>query len=450
MNRTNSEISASEQAVTEDLTASIMCLTERLHMSEATLCAIGEIAEFGIFITDSAGCATYINRALLEMLGQTADEAVNGWHEAIHPDDRERVLREWAECTRAATVYRSRLKILGSIGNIIVDVVAAPIHDVHGAICRFAGTVQDVTNQLRVKEAEDARRKTERQYRQIVDTAQEGVWLRDADGLTNFVNQRLCDMLGYTADEMMGRPVYDFMDAEARAEAERRFARRRKGESQQHDVRYKHKNGADVWTIVSASPVYDDDGVFIGALGVITDITERKRKEETVLWQAHHDALTGLPNRRLLEDRLHQILVISERQPLHVAVLFIDLDRFKLVNDSLGHDCGDLLLKTVAQRISGCLRAEDTIARMGGDEFCVLVPGIEHPKMVAKVALKILVALAQPIDLGVHEFTVGGSIGVSLHPTDGNDVASLIKNADIAMYRAKEQGGGAYCLFQQS
>jgi PAS domain S-box-containing protein len=148
----------------------------------------------------------------------------------------------------------------------------------------MVGTVQDITEQLDIvgEHAGQALRRSEQRYRQMLDTAQEGVWLRDANARTIFVNRRMSDMLGYTAEEMMGRPVSDFMDAEARAEAERRFARRRSGECQQHDVRYKHKDGSDVWTIVSASPIYDDDGEFAGVFGMITDITERKRQEETV------------------------------------------------------------------------------------------------------------------------------------------------------------------------
>jgi diguanylate cyclase (GGDEF)-like protein/PAS domain S-box-containing protein len=316
-------------------------------------------------------------------------------------------------------------------------------------------------------------------YRQMIDTAQEGVWLRDAYGCTTFVNPRMCDMLGYTPDEMMGRPVYDFIgsaaeagdaaarhlsgvhtpetlsfrvpaapgDSDARAEAEARFAQRKEGVCQQHDVRYKHKNGSDVWTIVSASPIYNDDGVFVGALGMITDITERKRHEEIIWRQAYYDTLTGLANRSLLEDRLQQLLIPRD---MCVAVMFIDLDRFKQVNDTLGHDFGDRLLNVVAGRLAGSLRADDTIARMGGDEFAALLPGIDHREAVEDVARTLLEVLAQPIEIDSREVSIAASIGISLFPTDGHDVQTLLKHADVAMYRAKEQGGNECCLFNQS
>ena len=418
---------------------------------DATLQAIGDIAPLGIFVNDRNGVPLYVNAALLEIIGQSGRQAVSRWPESIALEDRERVKQEWADCVASGQTHRGCRRIVKPDGEeIVAEIVSAPVLDWHGRVTRVTGTVQNITAQRRAAEAELALRRSEQRYRLMVDTAQEGVWLRDANALTVFVNRRMCEMLGYTADEMIGKPVYDFMSPDARADAERRFARRQKGESQQHDVCYKHKNGADVWTIVSGSPMYDDDGEFIGAMGMVTNITERKRQEETIRWQAFHDELTGLPNRSLLEERLGQLIAVSERQNLHVAVMFIDLDRFKQVNDSLGHDFGDRLLKIVADRIAGCLRQEDTIARMGGDEFTALLPGIENEEAVFAVAGKILAVLADPVDLGEHEVYVSGSIGVSLHPVDGNDVQSLLKHADVAMYRSKEQGGNACCLYTPS
>jgi diguanylate cyclase (GGDEF)-like protein/PAS domain S-box-containing protein len=432
-------------------TGLIAHLSDALQRSEATLRAIGDIAPIGIFVNDVSGRPRYVSPAVSDLLDRSEKQAAECWQEAFHPDDRERLRAEWAECLRTGHLSRSRLRFVKRSGEVVFfDIVAAPVFDRHGHVSGVAGTIENIMPPERTAEAEHALRRSEQRYRQIIDTAREGVWLRDAEARTVFVNRRMCEMLGYTADEMLGRPVYDFMDADARAEAERRFALRKKGECQQHDVRYKHKDGSDVWAIVSASPVYDDDGVFIGGLGMITDITERKRHEETIQWQAYHDPLTGLPNRSLLEELLQQFLVLSGRQDFHVAVMYIDLDRFKQVNDTLGHDFGDRLLQVVAGRIAGCLRTEDTIARMGGDEFAALLPGIGHPEAVATVAQKLLEVLARPIVLAGQEVFIAGSIGVSLHPSDGNDVQSLLKHADVAMYQAKEQGGNGYCLFSQS
>lgn len=287
------------------------------------------------------------------------------------------------------------------------------------------------------------------QYRQIVDTAQEGIWLRDANGHTTYVNRRMAEMLGFTPDEMLGRPVYDFMDADAQADAEMRFARRRRGECQQHDVRYRHKDGRDVWTIVSASPLYNDAGAFDGVLGMVTNITERKRQEESMTWLARHDPLTELPNRALFEERLQHLIAMATVQDSSAAVMFIDLNQFKHVNDTLGHAIGDQLLRIVAARIVGCLRAEDTVARVGGDEFTVMLPGVRSPEDAANVADKILATLAMPIIIDGRKLYTSGSIGISMAPTDGLDVHSVLKHADVAMYQAKERGGG-HCMFTQS
>jgi len=411
--------------------------------------AVGEIASIGIFLMDVAGRVTYFNSVIGELLGVTLDDA-DTWPDRLYVDDRDRVLREWAECLATASVFRSCHRFVKKDAEIVwAEVVASPIVDAAGNVTGMAGTLTDVTNQLQSAAVHKGLVESDQRYHQMLETAQEGVWLRDENARTTFVNRRMTEMLGYTAEEMMGRPVYDFMDADARAEAERRFARRQKGQSQQHDVRYKHKDGSDVWTIVSASPIYNDDGAFAGVFGMITDITERKQQEEMVWRQAYHDNLTGLPNRSLFEDRLNQLIRMADRQTGRVGVMFLDLDRFKQINDTLGHKVGDELLKIVAERISSCLRAGDTVARMGGDEFTAILPGIDHPQDTVKVAQKVLEALKQPMRIAGQVLYTAGSIGISIHPDDGADVDTLLDSADIAMYRAKEHGMG-YCLFMPS
>jgi diguanylate cyclase (GGDEF)-like protein/PAS domain S-box-containing protein len=177
------------------------------------------------------------------------------------------------------------------------------------------------------------------------------------------------------------------------------------------------------------------------------EIAERRQAEDRVMHLANHDALTGLPNRRLLIDRLGQALALAHRDRQHVAVLFMDLDRFKTINDSLGHMIGDALLQTVARRLSGALREGDTVSRLGGDEFVVVLPNLDHPKAAEKVALKLIEALAPPIELGGHELRVSASIGISLFPEDGNDTETLLRNADSAMYHAKDMGRNNYQFF---
>ena len=176
-------------------------------------------------------------------------------------------------------------------------------------------------------------------------------------------------------------------------------------------------------------------------------MTERKRAEEQIKELAYHDALTGLPNRLLFNDRLSVAVAQAHRSASRLAILFLDLDRFKVINDSLGHSLGDRLLQEVAERLQAGVRQGDTVARLGGDEFILLLPGIGRAEDAAKVAEKILETLKFPVRLEDRELFVTASIGISLYPEDGFDVESLIKNADTAMYRAKEQGRDNFQLY---
>jgi diguanylate cyclase (GGDEF)-like protein len=194
------------------------------------------------------------------------------------------------------------------------------------------------------------------------------------------------------------------------------------------------------WYSVSGEPVFDAAGDFAGYRGVGRDISDRKRAEHELERLAHYDKLTGLPNRAMLQDRLAQALLRAQRSETLVAVLFLDLDRFKEVNDSLGHAVGDALLHEVAKRIGSCLRSTDTVARLGGDEFTVLVEGVRRVEEIERVAGKILAAVARPLRIGAHELAVSTSIGATVYPLDDQDQDTLLKNADMAMYHAKQEG----------
>jgi two-component system NtrC family sensor kinase len=170
------------------------------------------------------------------------------------------------------------------------------------------------------------------------------------------------------------------------------------------------------------------------------DITDRKEMQEKVWRQANFDLLTGIPNRLLFQDRLQQVILQARREQFNVALMYIDLDRFKEVNDLLGHEAGDDLLRQAAQRLAGVLRATDTLARVGGDEFTVIMPRAADRPAAGRVAARILQVLAEPFVLQGGEGRVGGSIGIAIFPQDGSDIPTLIRNADAAMYRAKEAG----------
>ena len=195
------------------------------------------------------------------------------------------------------------------------------------------------------------------------------------------------------------------------------------------------------WVSEKAQAVRNEAGAIIALEGIIDDITDRKRFEERLSFLAQYDVLTGLPNRALFYDRLRQAVVRARREQAMVGLMFLDLDRFKQINDTLGHAAGDRVLKVVADRLKGFLREVDTIARLGGDEFTVIIEGVSDPVQLSGVAEKIRSALSEPVDLNGRDMSVSASIGITLYPRDGEDIEQLIKNADIAMYHAKHRGG---------
>jgi diguanylate cyclase (GGDEF)-like protein/PAS domain S-box-containing protein len=195
------------------------------------------------------------------------------------------------------------------------------------------------------------------------------------------------------------------------------------------------------------TPLVDPGGRIVGFASLVQDVTERLNTERTIHYMAHHDALTGLPNRRLMQDRLNQAIMQARRKQRYVAVLFLDLDRFKLLNDTLGHDTGDYILKDVARRLTTCVREVDTVSREGGDEFVVILPDLERPENARIVADKILREFSRPVEIGGQEIHITTSIGISHYPNDATDVNHLLKHADSAMYQAKDSGRNTVRFF---
>jgi diguanylate cyclase (GGDEF)-like protein/PAS domain S-box-containing protein len=211
----------------------------------------------------------------------------------------------------------------------------------------------------------------------------------------------------------------------------------------------RRKDGITVWTETKFSFIRDKDQRLVGILGVMRDITERKRMEQQINYMATHDTLTGLPNRLMFSQLLNQVIRSAQRHGKQLAVLFIDLDRFKIINDSLGHEAGDQLLKKIAKRFKRSLRVVDVVGRLGGDEFVIFIEEVEEFRQVEIVAQKLLSSAIKPMVLQGQECRVTASIGISIYPRDGEDEQSLIKNADIAMYFAKEEGKNNYQFYSK-
>lgn len=281
-------------------------------------------------------------------------------------------------------------------------------------------------------------------HHRALEASRNGVLIVDIQQPDNpivYVNPAFEKITGYTTQEVLGRNPR-FLYGKDPEQPELAGIHAALGQRHEGSVvlRNFRKDGSLFWNDLYIAPVRNEAGQITHYVGIINDITDHRRYEEQLERQANHDELTGLPNRNLMQDRLHQAIVQAERDAGTVAVLFLDLDQFKVINDSLGHRVGDMLLKVMAQRLEGCLREGDTVARYGGDEFIIILPDLTRLQDVTLVAERILAAASQPVEVEEHDLQVTISIGASLYPYDGKDVDTLLKNADAAMYRAKALG----------
>ncbi|MDQ5880882.1 MAG: hypothetical protein QG616_712 [Pseudomonadota bacterium] len=284
----------------------------------------------------------------------------------------------------------------------------------------------------------------------VISRSGEGIMIADAGGLIIEVNTAFEKITGYTREEALGRNP-NFL-ASGRQDAEfYRLMWHTLNESNfwQGEIWNRRKNGEVFPEWLSLSAIRDDADKITHYVGTFSDVTEARAREARIQHMAHHDFLTGLPNRFLLVDRFSQVAASAQRNDTRFALLFMDLDRFKNVNDTLGHTVGDQLLCDVARRLSQAVRTTDTVSRQGGDEFIVLLGEIESPEAAAQVARKLTQVLSEPCQLGGHQITVTPSIGIAVSPEDGSDLDSLLKHADLAMYDAKQQGRNNYQFFRR-
>jgi diguanylate cyclase (GGDEF)-like protein/PAS domain S-box-containing protein len=395
-------------------------------------------------MVDPDGTLRYASPAFGRMLGYDPEEVVGKMNvlDHVHPDDLPHVLEETEKALSAGGIatnkaeYRFRHKDgswrwVESAGTYLLD-------DPH-----VKGVVVQTRDITERKRTEESLREAEERFRRSFDDAAIGMALVGTDGRFLRTNRSLCDMLGYREVELLGKTFQDIThpdDLDADLDQVRRML---DGEirTYQMEKRYFHKEGQVVWVLLSVSLVHDEEGEPLYFVSQIQDISERKVLEERLQHRAFHDSLTDLPNRQLFMDRLGQALRRTRRRHKRVAVLFMDLDGFKVVNDSLGHQVGDLLLTVVAQRLRRCLRPEDTLARFGGDEFVVLIEGLDDPAQAVQVAERITEEVRRPFILEGRDLYMIASIGISLGDARTHDPDALLREADTAMYRAKDEGG---------
>ncbi len=364
------------------------------------------------------------------------DVTIENCRPLIHPGDLKRVEREVTECRQSDKPFRIEHRIVLPSG--LTRTVAARgqmVRDCNGRTTSMFGTLQDITE---AKIAETSLREAEERYRLVVELSPDAILVQQA-GIVVFANHAAVALLrADNSEQIVGRPLLDFLPEDYHS-----LARPQGGESLPAvEAKLVRLDGSSVDVEISSS-TFVHHGRF-ASLFIVRDTTERKNTIEQMAYLAHFDSLTGLPNRMLFHQRLEHALTIAERPGRSLEVLFLDLDRFKNINDTLGHATGDRLLTETAQRLQGILRESDTVARLGGDEFVVLVENVDEPHRGGIIAEKILAALRPPFRLDAEPLSVTTSIGISSFPSDGTNAETLLKNADIAMYRAKEMGRNNY------
>lgn len=399
-----------------------------------------------VILSPGSGQFIDVNPAFCRMLGYTHEELTDRSSESLTPERWHVRQREYfanvLDGSRLGVAFEQEYRCKNGL-LLPVSVQITPIYDENGKLLRFWGLVRDMTHR---KTAEQ----NARLAAAVVENAAESIMVTDAAGNIVSVNPRFTEITGYELAEVQGKNPSFLQSGIHDAEFYRALwdmlltTGRWQGE-----VWDRRKDGSVFPFWNSIAVIRDNDGKISNMVAIGMDVTDRKDAESRIRHLAEHDFLTGLPNRLLFQDRINQRLLQAERHGEDFAIMFIDLDHFKDINDTMGHAAGDLLLKEVAERIVQSVRRVDTVSRQGGDEFLVLLSELSKPEDAADVAEKLMAALSKPIYLHDRKLIVTPSIGVACYPDDGMDADTLIQHADTAMYVAKDRGRNGYCFYQQ-
>lgn len=428
-------------------------LSAELALDAQRFVSIVESSEDAIISKSLEGIVTSWNRSAERIFGYAAWEIVGTPMIRMFPSDRldeeRQILARVALGERVEHFETVRLHKSGR--PVDVSVTISPIRDHSGRVIGASKIARDISDKVQAERRALELMRQSRVYAAIVETSDDAIISKTLDGTITSWNRAAERIFGYTAEEIIGRPMTTVIPADRLGEEVDILDRLSRGERIEHfeTIRLR-KDGGLVNISATVSPLVDDSGRVIGASKIARDITERIEAERTIWRQANYDTLTQLPNRRYFKERLQSEIARASRIGKHVAVLFIDLDRFKEVNDTLGHQAGDELLLQAAERIKASLRDADSVARMGGDEFTVLLSDISGPDDVTPIATRLNERLFEPFVLDGLQMHISGSIGVAVYPEDGASVDELLKHADQAMYESKRLGRNQTRYFAQA
>ena len=330
----------------------------------------------------------------------------------------------------------------------IISVSGKPMFDAQGRFTGYRGVGRNITQRKRTKRS---LREIVERFRSLTELSSDWYWEMDAELRFTYVSEGIRKVRGVAPESLIGKRRWDSTDIVGGDEEMARHRATMEAHLPFKDFVLARTNADGKVTHVShtGKPIFDDQGIFRGYRGVARDISARVRAEVDLARMAHYDALTGLPNRTLLQRRLKRAMARADRGQTLLAVMFLDLDQFKEINDSLGHAVGDAVLKEIALRLESCLRATDTVARLGGDEFTIVLEDVRTVEEIARVSDKLLQAIAERAEVSGHELHLSTSIGVTVYPLDDHDADALLRNADLAMYHAKQEGRNNVQFFAQ-
>lgn len=436
--------------------------TAALRDSDDRFRAMSDAAPLGIFVSDPQGNCIYTNAAYHTISGLTLEETLGtNWTSAIHPEDRMKAISEWGDAVRSHAPFVTELRFLRKDKSMIwTRLNAAMIHADNSKekSLGYVQIVEDISERKAIEKILHISEETvfEHQERAQVtlNSIGDGVLTTNLAGKVSYLNRAAEMMTGWPLKDALGLPlekVFTLIDAETRkpfVNPENMAVETNTTVKLPVNLLLVRRDGTESPIEDSIAPIHNRDNQVTGAVIVFHDVSETRAMAQKMLHMAQHDFLTGLANRALLTERLTRAIGLAQRKKKQVALLFIDLDNFKQINDTLGHAIGDKLLQSVAKRLTEVVRTTDTVCRQGGDEFVVLLTEIEQCQDAAQVAQKLIAAFALPHVIHECELDVTLSIGVSIYPDDGKDVESIFQHADAAMYCAKTGGRNNYQFFR--
>jgi diguanylate cyclase (GGDEF)-like protein/PAS domain S-box-containing protein len=425
----------------EDVTARRI-MEEMLHRERETFKEILEKAPYGVVLADSQGVYLYVNPEYTAITGYTLEDALShrDWLKKSYPDPSER--KEVRDFLRRDPSRRYADRVF----SIVCRDGSTKEIEFRKVLLDDGRTIITLSDNTGKKHAVEALRESEEKFRTLFEDSKDAIYIASTDGRFEDCNRSFLSLFGYTLEEALRinakNTYYDKGERQTLIETIMQ-----KGAARDFEVKLLKKDGAIMDCLLTVSEKKGADGAVLGYQGIVRDITALKKTEETIRHMAYHDALTGLPNRVLFGDRLSVAMAKAQRKGEKVAVALLDMDKFKRVNDLMGHKAGDFVLKASANRILSVLRKSDTVARMGGDEFMLILDEVAGIDDVQAVVEKIVQAFRKSFVIDSNHFFITVSVGGAIYPDDGENADILIRRADIAMYHAKRNGRNHYCRY---